>query len=74
MEEENSKESPGPYTKSAMEGVQRVKDSNGRFAFLTESQTIEYFVGKDCDLMQIGTQIDLKSYGIAMKPGRVKIS
>lgn len=72
MEEEDrmsTPQNPGPYTKNNMEGIKRVQNSDGHFAFLMESSTVEYVTGKQCDLTQIGTRIDLKSYGIAMKPG-----
>lgn len=60
---------PGPYTKSSMEGVKRVQDSKGLYAFLMESSTIEFFTERKCDLTQIGGMIDSKGYGIAMRPG-----
>ena len=60
---------PGPYTKSNMEGVKRVQDSKGLYAFLMESSTIEFFTERKCDLTQVGGMIDSKGYGIAMRPG-----
>lgn len=73
MERENSARiNHGPYTRNVIEGVKRVKESNGEFAFLSEATTIEYFLTTECDLMQIGALIDLKSYGIAMKQGLIE--
>ncbi|XP_032790934.2 glutamate receptor ionotropic, kainate 2 [Daphnia magna] len=60
---------PGPYVKSNMEGVKRVQDSKGLYAFLMESSTIEFFTERKCDLTQVGGMIDSKGYGIAMRPG-----
>lgn len=62
---------PGPYVKSNMEGVKRVQDSKGLYAFLMESSTIEFFTERKCDLTQIGGMIDSKGYGIAMRPGNI---
>lgn len=54
-----------------MEGVKRVQDSKGLYAFLMESSTIEFFTERKCDLTQIGGLIDSKGYGIAMRPGKI---
>lgn len=60
---------PGPFTKNTMEGVKRVQNSKGLYAFLMESSTIEFFTERICDLTQVGGMIDSKGYGIAMKTG-----
>jgi ionotropic kainate glutamate receptor 2 len=60
---------PGPFTKDNMEGVKRVQNSKGLYAFLMESSTIEFFTERICDLTQVGGMIDSKGYGIAMKTG-----
>lgn len=65
---------PGPFTKSNMEGVKRVQDSKGLYAFLMESSTIEFFTERICDLTQVGGMIDSKGYGIAMKTGELDIT
>lgn len=52
-----------------MEGVKRVQDSKGLYAFLMESSTIEFFIERKCDLTQVGGMIDSKGYGIATRPG-----
>lgn len=62
-------QNPGPYTNGNEEGVKRVQDSNGLYAFLMESSTIEFFTERKCDLTQVGGLIDSKGYGIAMRPG-----
>ncbi|ROT79787.1 putative glutamate receptor ionotropic, kainate 2 [Penaeus vannamei] len=44
-------------------------ESNGLYAYLMESTSIEYVVERQCDLTQIGGLLDSKSYGIALPPG-----
>ncbi|XP_059352207.1 glutamate receptor ionotropic, kainate 2-like [Daphnia carinata] len=60
---------PSVFVKSNMEGVERVQRSNGQYAFLMESTSIEFFTERRCDLVQIGVPMDSKGYGIAMRPG-----
>ena len=43
--------------------------SNGQYAFMMESTSIEFFVERKCDLTQIGGMMDSKGYGIAMRQG-----
>lgn len=62
---------PSVFVKSNMEGVERVQRSNGAYAFLMESTSIEFFVERRCDLTQIGGMMDSKGYGIAMRPGKL---
>ncbi|XP_047500047.1 glutamate receptor ionotropic, kainate 2-like [Penaeus chinensis] len=64
-------EDPGPsvFLASNAEGVKRVQESNGLYAYLMESTSIEYVVERQCDLTQIGGLLDSKSYGIALPPG-----
>jgi len=63
MESENrssTPQNPGPFTKNVMEGVKRVQDSNGLYAFFMESSTIEYFIERKCDLTQIGGMLEIR--------------
>ena len=60
---------PSVFMTSTMEGVERVQRSNGQYAFIMESTSIEFFTERQCDLTQIGGLIDSKGYGIAMRPG-----
>ncbi|RWS24095.1 glutamate receptor ionotropic, partial [Leptotrombidium deliense] len=53
--------------RSISEAKERVKNSNGKFVFFMESAAIEYISGISCDFMQLGRNIDRKSYGIAMR-------
>lgn len=55
------------FTPGNEEGVDRVK--RGGYAFIMESTVNEYFRKQNCELTQIGGQLDSKSYGIALPPG-----
>ncbi|XP_074657321.1 ionotropic receptor 25a-like [Tubulanus polymorphus] len=55
------------FVKSSEEGMRLVKESKGKFAFLTESPIVKYAVSKSCDLLHIGEAFSSKPYGIAMK-------
>ena len=61
--------SPSVFTRSNMEGVERVQRSNGQYAFMMEMTSIEFFTERRCDLTQVGGALDSKGYGIAMRPG-----
>jgi len=61
------KDNPDVFTGSNQEGIQRVKNSNGKYAFFMESSSIEYVVERECDLAQVGGLLDAKGYGIAMR-------
>ena len=54
---------------SNAEGVEKVQNENGGYAFFMESTSIQYLVERKCDLAQIGGNLDNKGYGIAIKPG-----
>ena len=51
------------------DAIERVKQ--GGYAFLMESQSVEYQVGQDCRLEQVGELMNTVSYGIGLKHGRV---
>ena len=44
-------------------------DSDGQFAFLMESNSIQYQIERNCELIQVGKLLDSKGYGIAFTPG-----
>ena len=69
MNRSSTPQNPGPFCKSNMEGVTRVQESKGLYAFLMESSTIEFFIERKCDLTQVGGMLDSKGYGIATRPG-----
>lgn len=60
---------PSVFVQSNPEGIELVKKSNGLYAFLMESTTIEYVIERECDTTQIGGLLDSKGYGIALPPG-----
>lgn len=53
------------YVRSNEEGKERVEQGN--FAFLMESTSIEYITERNCNLTQIGSPLDSKNYGIALR-------
>ena len=61
---------PPVFTKSNKEGVDRVTEEDGMYAFLMESNSIQYQIEGNCDLTQIGGLLDSKGYGIALTPGK----
>ena len=54
---------------SNKEGVAKVIQENGAYAFFMESTSIEYQVERNCKLTQVGGLLDSKSYGVAMAQG-----
>ena len=66
-----SQTNPRVFTMSNNEGVQRVVDSDGQFAFLMESNSIQYQIERNCELIQVGKLLDSKGYGIAFTPGNL---
>lgn len=59
---------PSVFVKSSNEGERRVME--GKYAYLAESTTVEYRTARNCDLMQVGQQLDSKGYGIGLPSGR----
>lgn len=57
---------PDAFTASNAEGVDRVKRSEGRYAFLLETTTLQYYLARNSELKQIGTPFNEKHYGIAV--------
>jgi hypothetical protein len=58
------------FVKSNFEGVKRVRESKGKYAFLLESSVNEYLnERKPCDTMKVGNNLDSKGYGIATPIG-----
>lgn len=60
---------PELMTDSNEEGVKKVLESNGGYAFLMESSAIDYEKEQHCELAQVGPLLDNKNYGIAMRKG-----
>lgn len=61
--------SPSVFTDNNKNGVERVRRSKHKYAFLTETPTILYETNKHCELAEIGHQLDSKYYGIAVPTG-----
>ena len=62
---ENKK--PSVFVSTYDEGIRRVTEGN--YAFLMESTTLDYFVHRNCNLTQIGGLLDSKYFGIATPMG-----
>merc|ERR1712128_279391 len=52
-----------------MEGVEKVEEADGKYAFFMESASIQYLVERRCKLSQVGGLLDSKGYGIATQKG-----
>ncbi|XP_067949729.1 glutamate receptor 2-like [Watersipora subatra] len=58
---------PEMATSSNDAGVQRVRDSNGQYAYLIESTTNEYISNRQpCNTMKVGANLNSQGYGIGM--------
>ncbi len=58
---------PSVFVNQSAEGILRVKQ--GDYAYLMESSMLEYYIERDCELMQIGGLLDSKGYGIGLPKG-----
>lgn len=57
---------PSVFVKTTEEGVNKVRNSKGRYAFLLESTMNDYHnQRKPCNTMKVGENLDSKGYGIA---------
>ena len=50
------------------QGVEKVIQEQGGFAFMMEDAGIQYIVERNCELAQVGGNLDTKGYGIATRP------
>ena len=57
---------------SNKEGINKVLQEQGDYAFFMESTTIEYVTERYCQLQQVGGLLDSKSYGIAVQQGKIQ--
>ncbi|XP_064610176.1 glutamate receptor-like [Liolophura sinensis] len=63
-------QNPSVFVSSEAEGVQKVKDSEGKYAFLLESTTNDYYNQRQpCDTIKVGSNLDSKGFGIATPIG-----
>ena len=63
-------ESPGNLGFS-LEKPSNIFCCTGQYAFLMESNSIQYQTERNCELTQIGGLLDSKGYGIAFTPGNL---
>lgn len=61
---------PDLLTNSNEQGLEWAMDSSKNYAFLMESSSIEYIIERHCNLTQIGSLLDAKGYGIAMRKSK----
>ena len=58
------------FVKSTEDGVDRVRSSKGKYAFLLESTMNDYYnQKKPCNTMKVGGDLDSKGYGVATPIG-----
>ncbi|UYV60186.1 GRIA2 [Cordylochernes scorpioides] len=58
------------FVSSYEDGIRRVRDSKGKYAFLMESTKNEYINERQpCDTMKVGRNLDAKGYGVATPVG-----
>ena len=51
-------------------GVQKVRSSNGGYAFIMESSFADFWINKPpCDLMTVGPRLNSNEYGLAVRKG-----
>ena len=58
------------WSTSNKEGVERVLNSDGQYAFMMESTVVDYVVERQCELTQVGGLLDNKGYGIGLPPSK----
>ncbi|XP_022086234.1 glutamate receptor 2-like isoform X2 [Acanthaster planci] len=63
-----------PFANTTEEGVERVRKSNGKYAFLLESAMNDYYNQQPpCNTMRAGNLLDSKSYGIGVNKQLVDV-
>jgi len=61
---------PSVFVKTTADGVKKVTDSKGKYAFLLESTMNDWYnQRKNCNTMKVGGDLDSKGYGIATPIG-----
>ncbi|XP_072167155.1 glutamate receptor 1-like [Diadema setosum] len=62
--------SPSVYVENTTMGIERVRNSNGKYAFLGEARELEYAASnRPCDLIVSGGYVDRSTYAMAVAPG-----
>jgi len=54
------------FTKSNKEGIEKVREQNGKYVFLMESTSADYVINRQCDLTTAGGLLNIISYGIGL--------
>lgn len=62
---------PSPYVSTIQEGVKRVREGHGNYAFLVDYSTIEYVTERQCDLTQVGGLLNTQGFAFALPQGKV---
>ena len=62
---------PSTMVNSSDQGLQKVKESDGDYAFMWDSPVVQYASSEDCDYHQVGHWFDSKGYGIGVPLGAV---
>ncbi len=57
----------GNFVKNTPEAVKRIK--KGNYAYMMESLMLEYYIERDCELMQVNGLLNSNGYGIGLKKG-----
>ena len=61
---------PSVFTKTVAQGVSRVRESKGKYAFLLDAAMNEYHnQRKPCNTLKAGRNLDDKGYGVATPHG-----
>ena len=62
-----STSTPSVIVKTVEEGVERVRNSKGKYAFLIESNMNNYYNNrKPCDTVRVGGDLNLEGFGVAI--------
>ena len=54
-------------------GMEKVLRDNGKFAFIMEKKSSEYYAQNNCQFIHIGGLLNEKSYAIAMPKSKAKL-
>ena len=60
----------GQSQDTMVQGIQRVLEEAGQYAFLIEGKSAEWAMGQHCGLVTVGGNINIRNYGIAVKQGQ----
>ncbi|RWS10335.1 glutamate receptor-like protein, partial [Dinothrombium tinctorium] len=61
-------QNPHVFTETVAEGIERVRESDGKYALFVNSATIEYLNEREpCDTMKVGENLNEEGFGIATR-------